>query len=134
MPKKGGLARKRGGGCFWGGGDTPMSTMIYLIWPQTDQDRDVIMNSIKTFAEAVVWSFSVKTVLRNFVKFTGKHLCQRLVFNNIAGLRPATLLKKRIWHRCFPVNFLKFLTPFFIEHLWWLLLRLDMSLWKTYIY
>ena len=21
-----------------------------------------------------------------------------------AGLRPATLLKKRFWHRCFPVN------------------------------
>ena len=29
------------------------------------------------------------------------------------GLRPATLLKKRLWHRCFPVNFAKFLrTPF----------------------
>ena len=29
------------------------------------------------------------------------------------GLRPATLLKKRLWHRCFPVNFVKFLrTPF----------------------
>ena len=28
-------------------------------------------------------------------------------------LTPATLLKKRIWHRCFPVNFVKFLrTPF----------------------
>ena len=28
-------------------------------------------------------------------------------------LRPATLLKKRLWHRCFPVNFAKFLrTPF----------------------
>ena len=26
------------------------------------------------------------------------------------GLRPATLLKKRLWHRCFPVNFAKFLT------------------------
>ena len=32
-------------------------------------------------------------------------------------------LKKRLWHRCFPVNFVKFLrTPFFIKHLWWLLL------------
>ena len=32
---------------------------------------------------------------------------------------PATLLKKRLWHRCFPVNFEKFLrTPFLIEHLW----------------
>ena len=27
--------------------------------------------------------------------------------------RPATLLKKKLWHRCFPVNFVKFLrTPF----------------------
>ena len=54
-----------------------------------------------------------KGVLRNFTKFTGKHLCQSLFFNNVAGLRPATLLKKRLWHRCFPVNFAKFLrTPF----------------------
>ena len=29
------------------------------------------------------------------------------------GLRPATLLKKRLWHKYFPVNFVKFLTiPF----------------------
>ena len=28
-------------------------------------------------------------------------------------LRPTVLLKKRLWHRCFPVNFAKFLrTPF----------------------
>ena len=32
--------------------------------------------------------------------------------------RCAILLKKRLWHRCFPVNFAKFLrTPFFTEHL-----------------
>ena len=67
--------------------------------------------------------FCKKGILRNFSKFTGKHLCQSLLFNNVAGLRPATLFKKRLWHRCFPVNFAKFLrTPFFIEHLWWLLL------------
>ena len=54
-----------------------------------------------------------KGVLRNFTNFTGKHLCQSLFFNKVAGLRPATLLKKRLWHRCFPVNFVKFLrTPF----------------------
>ena len=30
------------------------------------------------------------------------------------GLRPSTLLKKRLWHNCFPVNFVKSLgTPFF---------------------
>ena len=34
---------------------------------------------------------------------------------------PATLFKKRLWHRCFPLNFGKFLgTPSFTEHLRWL--------------
>ena len=38
--------------------------------------------------------------------------------------RVSFLIKlKRLWHRCFLVNFTKFLTtPFFIEHLWCLLL------------
>ena len=55
-----------------------------------------------------------KDALRNFAKFTGKHLCRSLFFNKVA----ATLLKKRLWHRCFPVSFAKFLiTPFVTEHL-----------------
>ena len=38
-------------------------------------------------------------------------------------LRPATLLRKRLWNRCFPVDFAKSLrTTFFTEHLQWLLL------------
>ena len=50
-------------------------------------------------------------VLRSFAKLTGKYLCQSLFFNKVAGLRP--LLKKRLWYRCFPVNFAKFpRTPF----------------------
>ena len=57
-----------------------------------------------------------KGVLRNFATFTGKHLWQSLVFNKVAGLRPATLLKKRLWHRCFPVNFVKFLTTPFLQN------------------
>ena len=32
--------------------------------------------------------------LRNFTKFTGKHLRQSLFFNKVASLRPAILLKK----------------------------------------
>ena len=32
--------------------------------------------------------FFIKGVLKNFAKFTGKHLCQSLSFNKIAGLRP----------------------------------------------
>ena len=41
------------------------------------------------------WRCSVKKgVLRTFVKFTGKHLCQSLFFNKVAGLRPC--LRKRL--------------------------------------
>ena len=47
-----------------------------------------------------------KSVLRNFAKFTGKRLCQR----------PATLLKKRLWYRCFPVNFAEFLGKTFLQN------------------
>ena len=51
-----------------------------------------------------------------FAKFTGKHLCQSLFFNKVAGLRPATLLKKRLRHRCFPVNFVRFLRTHFLQN------------------
>ena len=40
--------------------------------------------------------FCKKGVLRNFVKFTGKYLFQSLFLNKVAGLMPATSLKKRL--------------------------------------
>ena len=49
-----------------------------------------------------------KDVFRNFTFFTEKHPWQVLFFNKVLGLRPATLLKKRLWHMCFPLNFAKF--------------------------
>ena len=78
-----------------------------------------------------------KGVLRNFARFTGKPLCQSLFYNKVVDLRPETLLKMILRHRCFPevcniiqketlaqgfpVNFAKFLrTPFDTEHLRWL--------------
>ena len=57
--------------------------------------------------------FCKKRFLRNFTKFTGKHLRQSLYFNKVAGL--ATLFKKKLWHRCFPVNFEKFLRATFLQ-------------------
>ena len=64
-----------------------------------------------------------KGALRNFAKFIGKHLCQSLFLNKVVGLRSATLLKRRPWHRCFPLNFAKFLrTPFLQNTSRWLLL------------
>ena len=72
-----------------------------------------------------------KVVRRNFAKFTGKHLCQSLFFK-----RPATLLKKRLWHACifieketlaqvFSCEFCEISkNTFFTEHLW-----TDASIW-----
>ena len=51
---------------------------------------------------------SIKNVLKNFAKFTGKHLCQSLLFNQ-------TLLKKRLWRRYLPANFSKFLRIPFLQ-------------------
>ena len=43
-----------------------------------------------------------------------------------ADPRPATLLKTRLWHSFFLINFGKFLrTRFLTEHLRWLLLELE---------
>ena len=54
--------------------------------------------------------FCKKGVLKSLTKCTGKHLCHSLFFNKVIGLMPATLLKKRLRHRCFPVsNFYKHL-------------------------
>ena len=79
-------------------------------------------------SEAKGWTWTSR-VLRNLGKFIGKHLRQSLFLNKVADLRPATLLKRRLWRRCFLVNFAKFLrTPFFTEHLRWLLLALHFTI------
>ena len=66
-----------------------------------------------TEAEAATTSIEIG-VLKKFTKFIGKHLCRSLFLNKVVGLRSATLLKKRLWHRCFSVKFVRFLkTPFF---------------------
>ena len=67
---------------------------------------------------------------KNLVKFTGKHLRWSLFLNKIAGWGPVTLLKRRLWHRCFLVNFAKFSGTFFLQNnlrrlLWWI-----KTIWK----
>ena len=46
-------------------------------------------------------------------------MCQILVFNKVAGLRPATLLKKEAHAQVFSCEFCEISkNPFFAEHLW----------------
>ena len=77
---------------------------FFLVWAQTPTSVLTFWRVWKSLKEV----FCKKDVLRNFAKFTGKHLCQSLSFNKVACLRSATLLKKRLWHRFFPVNFAEF--------------------------
>ena len=37
------------------------------------------------------------------------------VFAKVAGLKPATLSKKELWHRCFLLNFVKYLSETFFK-------------------
>ena len=54
----------------------------------------------ETFHKEPPEVFRKKDVIRNFTNF----------------LTPATLLKKRLWHRCFPVTFMKFLRTSFRQN------------------
>ena len=74
------------------------------------------------YTEAVVQRCSIKKVFLEILQNSQENTCARVSFL-IKLQGPAALLKKRLWHRCFPVNFAKFLrTLFFTEHLQWLLL------------
>ena len=57
--------------------------------------------------------FCKKRCSQKVRKIQKKTLVPESLFYKVAGPRPSTLLKKRLQHRCFPVNFTKFLrTPF----------------------
>ena len=69
----------------------------------------------RLIAEVVVQRCSVKRCSYKFRKIHRKTPVSES-FSKVAGLRPA--LKKRLWHRSFLVNFVKFVrTPFHTEHL-----------------
>ena len=68
-----------------------------------------------SFTEAVVQRCSVKKAFLEISQNSKENTCARV----------SLLLKERLWHKCFPVNFAKFLRiPFLTEHLCRLLLVL----------
>ena len=81
----------------------------------------------KEYSEVVVRRCFAKKVLLKILQNLQENTCARFsllikFFNKIF------LLKKRLWHRCFPVNFaIISRTPFFIEQLWWLLLNIRLQ-------
>ena len=83
--------------------------------------RQRSLNCAFVSIETVAQRCSVKKVFLEILQNSLEKTCARVSFFNKVA---ATLLKKRLWHRCFPVNLAKLLrTPFFTEHLRWLLLK-----------
>ena len=65
--------------------------------------------------------FFEESLIRNFAKFEGKHLCESLFFNKVVGLSPATLLKVTL-AQVFSCEFYK--KPFLQNSSWQLFLQL----------
>ena len=65
--------------------------------------------------------FITDVFLWNLRNFKNTFFYRTPLLCNKVFLEACNFMKKRLLHRCFPVNFVKFLrTPFFIEHPWWL--------------
>ena len=101
------------------------ATAIRSIGYNTGQSISAIPSRLQS---RIFLLFRVVMRSRTFLLLRSSHqevLCEK-------GFRPATLLKKRRWHRCFPVNFVKFLRASFLtEHLRWLLLAIPRRLHRV---
>ena len=104
---------------FWRGPSVFWSSFVRSIYIQCSKSSSVPGSTnyldllMSFFLYLFYWSrrpkvFCKKGVLRNFATFTGKQLCQSFFFNKVAGLMPATLLKKRLTEK-FSCEFCKIL-------------------------
>ena len=66
----------------------------------------------KETTPAVTGGAFQKGDFKSSAKFTGKQLCQSLFFNKVF------YRKKRLWKRCFPVNFSKFLETSILNNIY----------------
>ena len=65
---------------------------------------------------------------KSFENFTGKTPVLESLFKKVAGPQACDFIKKRLQHRCFPVNVREFFkAPFLIEHLRWPLFKISKS-------
>ena len=66
---------------------------------------------------------SIKKVFLKILQISQENTFVGVSFNKVVGLKACNFIKKRLQHKCFPVNNVKFFrTAYFIEHLGWLLL------------
>ena len=79
-------------------------TILSMSWfLQVNMNREPSPYEEHQKEEAATRGFLCNKVFLEISQHSQKNICAR----------PTTLLRKRLWHRCFPVNFVKFLrTPF----------------------
>ena len=100
--------------------------VIFFIYSQLLKGTGIVYNIMAIFyriawlVDPAIYIYSStlfrKTLFNRHIEILLQHKHKDLpesLFNKFVGLRPASLLKKRLWRKCFPVNFTKFLrTPF----------------------
>ena len=69
----------------------------------------IILFEVLLFSEATIECFLSKKLFLKISQNSEENICAG-VFSKVAGL-------KRLLHRCFPVNFMKVLRIYFLEHL-----------------
>ena len=90
-----------------------------------DIQKFTISNRITHNTVAAVRRCSVKKVSLEITQHLQENTCARVSFLiKLQALKPATLFKRRLWHRCFPVNVAKFLRIPFLQNtscgcFWW---------------
>ena len=90
-------------------------TQVVALKQQTEKTNKQTKNIIKN--EYQKQPPEVFYVFKNFAKFTGKHLCQSLCFNKVAG-GTCNLIKKEIVTMMFSCEFCEIsMSAFFTEHL-----------------
>ena len=69
-----------------------------------------ILRNYSTIFRSSHWRCSIKkTILKNFVILTGKHLCRGIFLNKVAGHQACNFIKRRLQHRYFLANIGKFI-------------------------
>ena len=93
---------------------------VPTIWLKEDStssnDIKLSKNENCQFSKTTACRCSPSQGFLNFsAELTEIQMCRSLFFNNIASLNPSVLLKKRLWHSCFLVNFLKLFGTTFLQ-------------------
>ena len=92
---------------------SPMPSPLQENTPHSPPSRKIAPANAPKNAEAAANRRSVRKMLLEISQNSQENIVARV--SCLINFRP----KKRLWHRCFPANFAKFLrTPFLIEHLW----------------